>query len=114
MQSLARPSLDRKILNGLIPTTNTYRRKSNFIFSIRNGFEIYPNPTRNLFYISSNSDEIQSISVFNSQGEIVKSKFLTTQNLKYSIELDSCTEGIYIVQIKTKSNLFYTKISIVK
>jgi hypothetical protein len=79
-----------------------------------NGFELYPNPTKNLFYISSSFDEVQNVTVFNTQGECLKSKFLPIQNLKYSIELESCSEGIYLVQIKTKSSIYFTKISVVK
>ena len=60
------------------------------------------------------SEEIQNIVIYNNQGEIVKSKFLNLENLKYSIELDSYSEGIYLVQVKTKSSLYYSKLSIIK
>ena len=80
----------------------------------KSGFVIFPNPTTNLFYINSMSEEIQNIVIYNNQGEIVKSKFLNLENLKYSIELDSCSEGIYLVQVKTKSSLYYSKLSIIK
>ena len=39
---------------------------------------------------------------------------LNSENLKYSIELDYCSEGMYLVQVKTKSSLYYSKLSIIK
>ncbi|MBI1184832.1 DUF5011 domain-containing protein [bacterium] len=65
--------------------------------------QIYPNPSRGLFYIKSKAD-LLTYQVFNSTGELVA----TGRNA--TINLTSFADGLYYVKVYTKNAQSFTKI----
>ena len=65
----------------------------------KNGFKIYPNPSKNELFIESTDSFATEISVFNSNGQtVLKQK---TENLLVNkINTGSLSKGVYIVSIK--------------
>lgn len=71
------------------------------LFSMLN---IYPNPTENLVYISvENQEAIQHVQVLDMQGKEVLS---TTQS---TINIETFSQGVYLIKVNTKSGNTYTQ-----
>ena len=84
-------------------TENTTSIKNKFV----NNFELYPNPTTGIVYISDNNYE--NISVYNQIGQLVK----TISHLDH-IDISDLQRGSYIIKIRTKNNLFIKHIILSK
>ncbi len=67
-------------------------------------FKVYPNPFSDILHLDSNSDNIKSITIFNSLGTIVK-KYTSTTN----IDTDHFSSGIYFLKINTKNGGTFTE-----
>ena len=83
-------------------------------FSYVENFNIYPNPSNDIFNISFNSEISQNfiISIYNILGEEIINKCITTlvgDNLT-SINLNSFGNSVYFLEFKTKNSLFREKI----
>jgi hypothetical protein len=70
-------------------------------------FEIYPNPSKGLFYLDFISDDSIEIKVFNSMGKNIKT--ITALN-KTVIDLSNYAKGIYNVLIKSDDKIFNKQI----
>ncbi|MFK7924282.1 MAG: T9SS type A sorting domain-containing protein [Bacteroidia bacterium] len=57
--------------------------------------EIFPNPTRDVFSIRSETIQFQKITIFNSQGQVVLSQSVSTQPLS----LQHLPSGLYYVNL---------------
>lgn len=67
-----------------------------------NTLKIYPNPTSNIITIEH--DDIETIKVFNLSGTLILTKHNTN-----NINVESLSEGIYLLSIKTKNGFFSSK-----
>jgi aminopeptidase N len=88
-----------------IISRNSTATLSSEAFEIDKAIVLYPNPTKNKFYIQKPfSVEIQSVTIFNSLGQMVQQSF--------SSEMDASllSSGIYAVVIKTTEGTFHKKI----
>ncbi|MBU2929868.1 T9SS type A sorting domain-containing protein [Winogradskyella psychrotolerans] len=63
---------------------------------------IFPNPTKNKFTISLDSDYVE---IFNLQGKLVQKKITNTR----AVDISELSKGIYIIKIHTKEANIYTK-----
>jgi hypothetical protein len=63
-----------------------------------NGMEVFPNPSNGLFSIKHESNQQQTIEIFNLTGEKIYSK---TNNFKATndIDISNSPKGIYFVKI---------------
>ena len=80
--------------------------ESNFDHSIT----IYPNPANN--YLSIGADEntsIDSISIYNLLGQMVKSQHINENN-NITIDVSNLRSGSYIVEVKTKKGIVRNKL----
>ena len=69
----------------------------------KNKFSVYPNPTRNICYISIPSDFTEGIyTIYNMAGNSVVSKNITTNHEK--VDLSNYPTGIYFVKVQSKGN----------
>ena len=79
-----------------------------------NDLDIYPNPSRDIFNISFNSEEIQSIRIriLNILGEVVYKEDLIQYIGEYTkqIDLSNFEKSIYFVEIETKSGIINKKL----
>ena len=70
-------------------------------------FNIYPNPSTDFVYIQGNQN-IKSVSLINTLGQIVKS--LDCNQSKIKLSLQELTNGIYYLKINTQSGIYTKKI----
>ena len=72
--------------------------------------EIYPNPAKNSLNIVSYAAEINSISIFNLNGQEVLNKTVIANQIR--INTSSLVNGVYIVDIKSNNNIVKRKLVI--
>ena len=64
------------------------------------GVELYPNPAKNSFSLNFKSvinvQDIQAISIVNSQGQVV----FQTKKYQNTLQIPNYTEGVYFVKIQ--------------
>jgi hypothetical protein len=74
---------------------------------------VYPNPSRDVFNISFNSDKLQSISirVVNVIGEEIYNEELTDFDGRYTHELDMSmnSKGVYFLEISSEKGTLNSK-----
>ena len=73
-------------------------------FSEKSAFTIFPNPTKNLLQIKSNS-EIEKIRIIDSLGKIL---LVQTQN-NTEINVEHLSKGIYMLEISTGDGKIFRK-----
>ena len=72
---------------------------------------VYPNPTRGKFTLTSNSN-IQSIVIFNTNGELVYSDSGFIQQMQKEIDLSEYNKGVYLLKVKTAKGIEVKKLMI--
>jgi Secretion system C-terminal sorting domain len=66
---------------------------------ILSDIKIYPNPTNNEFWIESDSEGIDEVSIFNTIGQVVRVE-KPNKSYKLSINAEGLNSGIYFIKIK--------------
>ena len=77
------------------------------IKNIEISFNIYPNPVRNIMYISGDTNQILDVKILDTNGGIV---FSSDYYSNEGINVSSLLEGVYIVAIHTPVGYQYKKI----
>ena len=72
------------------------------------GITIYPNPSKNLIYINSNSSSFTA-SIFNLNGEI-----LIKKNIKTQIDISELNKGVYFVKLSNETYKSFHKLIVKK
>ena len=98
-----------------ISDTVFYNFLSSNIYDIQiNSFNIYPNPTRDIFNVSFVSEEVQnlSISIINVVGEVVYTADLDQFVGQFTKEVSLATypKGIYFLEITTDKGVINKKL----
>jgi hypothetical protein len=70
-------------------------------------WKIYPNPNNGDFTIEL-AEEMEMVSIYSTKGNLVYSNNQVQSN-HLSIALSKCEKGTYLIQIKTKSNIYFSK-----
>lgn len=65
---------------------------------------VFPNPTSGLINVKINLDEMETISLYSSQGRL-----LLKERKSQSLDISQLSNGIYVLKIKMKNNQFYFK-----
>ena len=87
----------------------------NIISSTASAILAYPNPTSNLFTIDTKSSQSEfSLSIYDTNGKFITSKFEKTNNNLMQVDLSQNTEGLYFVILFDKSNNKYDYLKIIK
>ena len=100
--------------NNQLTTLGEYyaNHNPNNAFSIMNkkndGITIYPNPSKNLIYIDSNSSSF-TVSIFSLNGE-----FLIKKNIKTQIDISDLNKGVYFVELSNESYKSFHKLIVNK
>lgn len=76
---------------------------------MENHINIYPNPTQDFVYIQSNQP-INSIFIYNTIGQIVKT--ITCNQNKLRLSLSDLPKGLYLVKIETKNGAYTEKLEL--
>lgn len=75
-------------------------------FNLFNNFSVYPNPSNGEFVISFGDDTMSNIQIYDILGKLVYSEQIDNQTDNKTLNLQSLTNGIYILKL---SNNKYTK-----
>ncbi|MGB1039558.1 MAG: T9SS type A sorting domain-containing protein [Flavobacteriales bacterium] len=68
-------------------------------------FKVFPNPATDVLNISSSQAiQLKTIEIFNSVGQKILAKNIDSQFKNSKIDVSGYTNGVYIIQIRTKSN----------
>jgi putative CocE/NonD family hydrolase len=78
-----------------------------------NGIEVFPNPAANQLTVDGKQNTIESVSVYNSVGQQVKS-YDISENGIIELNIESLPEGLYILKGETNHKVFTTKICITR
>jgi hypothetical protein len=81
------------------------------------GFRIYPNPSKGMFQIQTNSQQLlanSQIEIYNIMGEKVYSSSQLHQSTQLTINLSAQAAGIYFLQLKTEQGVATKKLVINK
>lgn len=74
-------------------------------FELENQIVLYPNPTKNSFYLSH---DVNQIELYNVTGQLIKS-YNNTVLANTEISVEFLTNGIYFLKVKTEDGLIETK-----
>lgn len=77
-------------------------------FVKENSITIFPNPVEDFVIISSESEHIQEISIYDMTGKMLLTQI--TDNQKQQVDLSSLRNGIYTIKIQSSDEIFTTKI----
>ena len=78
------------------------------ILSAKEAYTIFPNPVKNILYISQNKkDPVKAIQVFNSLGQVQqKINYSSFKNIEYvEVNISTLTSGIYFLEMMSNKNL---------
>lgn len=73
-----------------------------------NAFKCYPNPATDTITISSDNSPVESITLFNLQGQVLISKKVAAQS-QVSLDLSTFNPGMYIIQVNGVQSLKLVK-----
>jgi len=81
-----------------------------------NGLSVFPNPGKGVFYICIEADDVVSIQLFSSVGELMfaESEVKVGGSYNYKVDGASYSEGIYFLMVKGSKTNFTTKVIIGK
>ena len=79
-------------------------------------FTVYPNPARNILYLSfhDKTKPLKSVSLYNMNGSCIKTILPVAQNDHLSIDISSCPSGTYILVVEFKDSRQFGKLEIIR
>ena len=104
------------IKTGFVPSGKKFKIEIQNYSSTQNineedSVEIYPMPVTNYFNIKSKNLNINSLTVFNVQGQkLYKTSFNAGDTKNIKVDFKNHTPGIYIIRIETDKGIFYKKL----
>jgi hypothetical protein len=70
-----------------------------------------PNPTSiGEVDINISKSLVKSINVYNSNLQLINSKIIAKDNFNLTVELETQSQGIYFVEVKTSNNIYFEKL----
>lgn len=69
------------------------------------GFNIYPNPVRNIMFIDGDLSDVKSVKVIASSGVTL----ISTDSFDHGVNVTSLSDGVYIAAIVTSNGVVYKK-----
>jgi|GEM_PF-3964090 len=71
---------------------------------------VYPNPAQSSLQIIADDGPITEVKIYDLLGNQIKSEELKTQNSITQMDVNSLTNGVYFIQVKTSTNIYTQKI----
>jgi len=91
------------IVNSSVGIALTANKKPSLILS--------PNPTSiGEVNINISKSLVKSINVYNSNLQLINSKIIAKDNFNLTVELETQSQGIYFVEVKTSNNIYFEKL----
>jgi len=80
--------------------------------SIKNKIEVFPNPTKDLFYVTINKpfNNDFKVEICNSFGQVLQTILKQQRDNKFSVDLTNFPKGIYVIRFSDKEGYFNCKI----
>lgn len=78
------------------------------IYTSGDYIQVYPNPSKGIFYIDTDKYLIKSWTIINTNGQVVQSK--AQGNQSGVIDLTDLPNGIYLIKVKTENSQFMQKL----
>ena len=69
--------------------------------------KIYPNPCSQILNIENTNEEINSISIYNMQGQVIENKCKKRSESRFEFNVSDYKQGIYIIEVHGKSTFHY-------
>ena len=79
---------------------------------IEEPFDIYPNPSHEIFNIRGNITEKTAFTIKDMDGRLVQSGFLQPQPLQ-SIHLNSIAQGVYFLSFSSKNHVYVKRLAVI-
>lgn len=83
-------------------------------FSNKNEMKLYPNPTSNIFTISSTNLNLKEVNIFTINGQKIYSKNLLGYQNSLQIETNDWENGFYIVEVLIGKEIYREKLLVIK
>jgi hypothetical protein len=79
---------------------------------ITNKIEVFPNPTKDIFYVTINKpfNNDFKVEISNSFGQVLQTIFKQQRDNKFSVDLTNFSKGIYVIRFSDKEAYFNCKI----
>ena len=90
-------------MDNILLTQNTLSSDS---FELTNNFTTYPNPSKDAWNIESSNVTIQSVELFNTLGQSVKT--ITVNDNSVRIDASDLATGLYFAKVQNENNQFET------
>ena len=89
---------------------------TNIELVINEGFDIYPNPTKDIIYIDLRqlNEKVNSIGIYNAKGNKIEDIKNVDQNSIIKYQCNECMSDVYIIQINTQNNSVTKKFVLMK
>jgi hypothetical protein len=71
---------------------------------------IFPNPSKDCFYVNSNQMDLEEISVLDLNGRILSKVFPEKNSSQQKVITESLEKGVYLVEVKIKNSILTRKI----
>ena len=72
----------------------------NFLPDSPLNISLFPNPTSDFVFLEANSESLESATLFNLQGQVIKKYSFPKSTKKYELNLSGIPSGIYFIKIK--------------
>ena len=99
--------LDQNGVTSNIPVTTIQRLELDAVSSVQswedNSILLYPNPTSDKLYFSTNKEQIVQVRVYSMNGQLLFSQQLSTSE---SIDVSTLSKGMYIIKINNQTYKF--------
>lgn len=87
---------------------------NNIFLNSNNEIYVFPNPASDKINIYANNSNIINISIFNSLGqELFPEIIINNDNKYYKLNISALSSGMYIVKLKTVSDMFFKKLIVI-
>lgn len=100
--------VSRYDINGIIDCTTT---SVDLMNQVQNNFRVYPNPAQDIVNIETELDQINSIKIDNSRGELV---YQSMDPRNTMISISNLNNGLYTISILTNQGIGMKKLQIMK
>lgn len=77
-------------------------------YSLDNSISLYPNPTENVFTVSSNLDAIKELTIFDNNGKAVL--YQSINGNSGTVNVEALAPGLYFVKLQTNHGIVHKKL----
>ena len=105
-------NISEAIINVTVSDANGYCEELGTDNILMRSISIYPNPVKDILTITTNDSQIKlnEISLYSPLGQQVYTRSHNGNENKTTLQLNGLSEGVYLLQIKTDTGLYHSKV----